>query len=99
MWRHWLSTALFCFIVTLLHDSIKKKGREKKMEDRGYIIYDEIKGTYIICIPKSMRDPYPLLYSKIDTTHNYARVTNSSVAIQGLAYIREANAGKKGDER
>jgi hypothetical protein len=99
MWWHWLSTACFCFVITLLYSSIKKKGGEKKMEDRGYIIYNEIRGTYSICIPKSMRDPYPLLYSKIDTTHNYARVRSSSAAIQGLAYIREANAGKKGDER
>lgn len=66
------------------------------MKDRGYIIRNETTGGYIICIPKNMRDPYPLRYNNTGSkTHNYAPVPDSSDAIQGLEYIREANAEKK----
>jgi len=61
------------------------------MTDRGYIIRNEENGRYIICIPKTMKDPYPLLYEKQTRTHNFVPVSNSTIAIKGLQYIRDHN--------
>lgn len=61
------------------------------MKDRGYIILNELTGSYLICIPKGMKDPYKLLYSRESKTHYYAPVANSTTAIEGLQYIRNDN--------
>ncbi len=65
------------------------------MKDRGYIIRNEENGHYIICIPKTMKDPYPLLYGKQTRTHNFAGVVDSTTAIMGLQYIRDHNKKAK----
>jgi hypothetical protein len=63
-------------------------------KDRGYIIRNEKTGSYIICIPKDMDDPYPLFYSHSTETHNFAGVMDARTAIIGLQCIRDHNASK-----